>query len=411
MLNKEREIELRQNIDLPENLRQNETDINAKYNSMILKQTADFSNERAMLLFDQTQALQESEFNLMRTTEEEKTRYRLKMEKERLEKILELNEKSGVKMTDIEIQTIQNTISKINQEIEKSSKDERTKDIFSLVGLKLDDEQKEAINTSVQYAIDNVNKFLDAKVKAAEAAVTAADKEIDSARSVLDAEIEARNNGYANNVIQAQKDLDLAKKTQEKALKEQQRAQRAQAAIETVQQAGSLATAAAKIWASLALPYLAIPAIAIMFGSFAIAKIRSAQMAKRAETYGDGTVELLQGGSHSSGNDISLGIKNDGTQRRAEGGEFFAVINKRNSMKYRKIFPDVINSINKGVFEKKYMSAYDTGDYVQLHNNNYIDLSKLETDVSKIRKNNEVRYAVINGKTVMFYKNLKRTIL
>ena len=75
---------------------------------------------------------------------------------------------------------------------------------------------------------------------------------------------------------------------------------------------------------------------------------------------------MLEGGSHASGRDIDLGTKKDGTKRRAEGGEFFAVINKRNSRKYRKEIPDIINSLNRGDFAEKYTRAYADGGNVVL---------------------------------------------
>ena len=98
----------------------------------------------------------------------------------------------------------------------------------------------------------------------------------------MDAELEARANGYANNVVQAQKELDLAKKNQEKALKEQQKAQKQQAAIQTLQQIENMVTATALIWSQLGFPF-AIPAIAVMWASFAASKIKAAQLANRPE--------------------------------------------------------------------------------------------------------------------------------
>lgn len=62
-------------------------------------------------------------------------------------------------MTDVEVKTIENTIAKINQEIEKSKGDERGNDIYGLFGLNLDDDQKEAISTSVSFAIEQLNSF------------------------------------------------------------------------------------------------------------------------------------------------------------------------------------------------------------------------------------------------------------
>lgn len=266
----------------------------------------------------------------------------------------------------------------------------------------------------MQYAMDALNQITEARVQAAAAAVTAADKEVDSAQKALDAELNARANGYASSVVQAQKDLDLAKKTQEKALKEQQKAQKQQQAIQTIQQIGNLVTSTALIWSQLGFPW-AIPAIAIMWGSFAAAKIKAAQMTKSNggnESYGDGTVELLGGGSHQSGNDVDLGTKPNGTRRRAEGGEFFAVFNKRNSRRYRRIIPDVVNALNRGIFERKYMNAYKEGGEFTINvSQNSPDMRDLQNDVRAIREQNAVRYyTTADGKTIMIYKNLKRTI-
>lgn len=416
LLQQQRAIELAQNRQLAEDVRQSEADVNAKYDAEVLKQTTELNKQRALMLFDQQQALEASEFDLIRNSEERKTRFRLAQEKARLQKILELNKAAGVKMTDAEVKTIENTIAKIDQEIEKSKGDERGNDIYGLFGLNLDDDQKEAISTSVSFAIEQLNSFLDAKVQAADAAVSAADKEVDASQRRLDAELEARANGYANNVAMAQKELDVAKKNQEKALKEQQKAQKAQAAIQTIQQIGNLVTASALIWSQLGFPF-AIPAIAIMWGSFAAAKIKAAQLSKSAnaggsESYGDGTVELLAGGSHQSGDDVDLGTKPDGTRRRAEGGEFFAVINKRNSRRFRRIIPDVINSLNRGTFAQKYLNAYNTdGVNVTVQQNNAPDLRDLKNDVREIKEQNRRRrYVDGNGNVIEVYKNLTRKI-
>lgn len=416
LLQQQRAIKLAQNRQLAEDVRQSEADINAKYDAEVLKQTTELNQQRALMLFDQTQALEASEFDLIRNSEERKTRFRLAQEKARLQKILELNKAAGVKMTDAEVKTIENTIAKIDQEIEKSKGDERGNDIYGLFGLNLDDDQKEAISTSVNFAIEQLNSFLDAKVQAADAAVSAADKEVDASQRRLDAELEARANGYANNVAMAQKELDQAKKNQEKALKEQQKAQKAQQAIQTIQQIGNLVTASALIWSQLGFPF-AIPAIAVMWGSFAAAKIKAAQLSKSAnaggsESYGDGTVELLAGGSHQSGDDVDLGTKPDGTRRRAEGGEFFAVINKRNSRRFRRLIPDVINSLNRGTFPQKYLNAYNTdGVNVMVQQNNAPDLRDLKDDVREIKEQNRRRrYVDGNGNVIEVYKNLTRKI-
>lgn len=416
LLENERQTALLQNQQKPTGQQQDAAAINASFDAKGAG-IADEYLQAQLQIFDQQQALAQSEFDLLRNSEARKTQFRLQAEKERLQKVLELNQQAANKLSDVEVQTIQNTIKKIDQEIEQSKGEERGTDIYGLFGLNLDEDQKEAINTSMQYALDALNTFTAARVAAADAAVEQADKEVSAAQSALDAELEARANGYANNVVQAQKELDLAKKNQEKALKEQQKAQKQQAAIQTLQQIGNMVTATALIWSQLGFPF-AIPAIAVMWASFAASKIKAAQLAKQTggtgetETYGDGTVELLEGGSHQSGNDIDLGTKPDGTRRRAEGGEFFAVINKRSSRRFRKIIPDVINSLNNGTFAHKYLKSYSDGDGLTLNvTGQSPDLRNLSDDVREIKEQNRRRvYVDGDGNTIESYKNLKRKI-
>jgi hypothetical protein len=150
-----------------------------------------------------------------------------------------------------------------------------------------------------------------------------------------------------------------------------------------------------------------------MWGTFAAAKVKAWQMAGAgtSEKYGEGTVELLEGGSHQSGNDIDLGRKSNGTRRRAEGGEFFAVINKRNSRKYRDIIPDVINSLNQGTFAEKYLNAYDGGG-VSVVAPQGTNLSRVEAGIDRINDNLEKPTTFVdkNGNMVTIYKNVKRVI-
>lgn len=254
-----------------------------------------------------------------------------------------------------------------------------------------------------------ISSATQAQEQAAQKAMESAQKQVEAAKTALNAELEARNAGYANNVELAQKELDMARKNQEKARRDQERAQKASAAVQTVQQIGNLVTASSLIWSQLGFP-LAIPAIAVMWGSFAAAKLKAASMAKSSNTeeYGQGTVELLQGGSHQSGNDIDLGRKADGTRRRAEGGEFFAIINRRSSRRYRKLIPDVINSINDGTFIDRYGNIYpQVGMAVQ----SQTDISALSEDVHAIRKQgDESTYIDASGRRVTKYKNVKRIL-
>lgn len=344
----------------------------------------------------------------MSVNSKKKEELSLQAEKDRLQKIYDLNVKAGKDLTSLEMKTLQEQIKAADAQIKKAQKPQ---DLYDVLGLSLDDDKKSAINSSFSFAMEQLNAYMDAWVQAAEKKVELANKDVENAQNVLDAEREARANGYASNVAYAQKELDMAKQNQQKALREQERAQKAQQALQTVQQATNLVTASALIWSQLGFPF-AIPAIAVMWGSFAAAKIKAAQLTSTgSEEYGEGTVELLQGGSHQSGNDVDLGRKKDGTRRRAEGGEFFAVINKRNSRKYRGVIPDVIRAFNSGTFEQKYMDAYKGGGDIQMAASPATDLGNLKNDVSAIREQGEHRTYTDGRGTHVVYKNLHRVIL
>lgn len=405
---KRRAIELRENAELAKELQQDEAAINAKYDNLIQQELRKSAISREQTEIDQAMALRKSEIDIMKGTEEEKTRERLKAEKDRYLKILALNEKFGNILTATEVETMRNAIEKIDQEITASVKSEKVKDIYSVFGLSLDDKKKDAINTSIGFAMEQVNAYADALVAAADKAVEASNREMDAAQNKLNAELQARASGYASNVAMAQKELDNAKKNQEKALKQQEQAQRTQVALQSIEQASNLVTASALIWSQLGFPW-ALPAIGVMWGSFAAAKIKAMQATKNV-TYGEGGYELLQGGSHQSGNDIDLGTRNDGTKRRAEGGEYFAIINKRSSRRFRKEIPEVINALNDGTFADKYAGAYPTGELMNI--NAAPDLRKLEADVQAIKEQGDTStYIDGNGNVVVKYKNLKRTFV
>ena len=351
--------------------------------------------------------IDELQIDSLETSENEKTRMRLEAEKKRLKMLMEAYKRNGKVLTDVEQQVIDEQIKNIDKQLERNK---NNRDIYDLMGLNLTDEKKEAISTSVQYAVDAVNEFMDAYVAAAERKAELAEKEVERAQDVLLAEINARAAGYANNVLMAQKELDLAKKNQQKALREQEKAQKQQMAIQTIQQIGNMVTASSLIWSQLGFPW-AIPALAIMWGSFALSKIKAAQMVgSGTEEYGEGTVELLEGGSHQSGNDIDLGRKKDGTRRRAEGGEFFAVINKRSSRKYRAEIPQVIHALNDGTFAEKYMGAYRADGLNVVVDGNGTDITGLSDDVRQIRQQGESRMYQAGAYTVYEYKNVKRKV-
>lgn len=125
LLENERQTAQLQNQQKPAGQRQDTGAINAGFDTQrtaLIQEYADKQIQAELRIFDQRQALAQSEFDLLKTTEEKKTQFRLQAEKDRLNKILELNQQAAVKMSDVEVQTIENQIERINQQIEKSKR-------------------------------------------------------------------------------------------------------------------------------------------------------------------------------------------------------------------------------------------------------------------------------------------------
>lgn len=302
---------------------------------------------------------------------------------------------------------------------------DETKDIWNLIGEKgigggiltslgFKDDQIDAFTNAANIVISQIQAIAQAEVEAAEKAAEAAQERVDAAKSAYDAEIEARNNGYANNVATAKAELEQEKKKQKEKQKMLEAAQRTQARIDLAMQMSSLVTATANLWASYSKlgplgQALTIAAIAAMWGSFGAAKLKAKNVT--SQEYGEGGLEFLEGGSHASGNDIDLGtINSRGRRMRAEGGEAMAIINKKNTRKYKALLPGIVDSLNAGNFEEKYLSSLNTSGISLSMNSTSIDISKIEDDVADIRKQNETKYYTADGYLIIQRKNVKRII-
>ena len=420
-LDVERQIALLKNAQLPEAKRQPTSAINASFD----KQKAITVGSFNMSSFDEQQALDEAVFNEVKRSETEITRFKLEQEKARWQEQIRLAEAGGLDWSQAQIDAAKATVKGIDREL--SELDDFIKNIGKkglggtlLEKLGFDDDQIDAIKDAVNIVIEQLQSIMDAEVELAEQAVEAAEARVEAAQKAYDAEVEARNNGYANNVATAKKELEQEKKNQQEKQKMLQAAQKRQEALNTVIQASSLITASANLWSSFSSipivgPALALAAIATMWTSFAVAKIKAKQVtASQSDEYGEGGLEFLEGGSHASGDDIDLGVRNKKKHRmRAEGGEALAIISKKRTRKYKKILPDVIDSLNKGTFEDKYLNAFASSDglSISLNSNGNMDLSKIEDDVRSIRKQSETKYyALPNGAVVIQHKNVKRII-
>lgn len=421
-----RKLALAQNRAKPVEQQESETSINAKFN----KQKLSISGSNRLQNFQQQQALAKSEFDLAVHTADEIKDYELTQEIALWKEKIRLAKSGALDWSQAQIDEAHNVVKKLEDDQKKLRKKGLslpgrigkygvTGFLLSYMGF--DDDGIKAWNAACSQVISNLQEIAQAEVDVAQAAVDAAEKRVEAAQSAYDAEVEGRNNGYANQVATKKKELQQEKKNMQQKQKLLEQAQKRQEAINTVVQASSLITASANIWSAMSGvpiigPALALAAIATMWTSFAVAKVKAKQVTAAAnQEYGEGGLEFLEGGSHASGNDIDLHQKNsEGKNMRAEGGEAMAIINKRNTRKYRRVLPDIVDSLNKGTFENKFSQAFNKADSLQAQMitvETTTDLSNIERGVEAIKKQNSERvYPLGDGRTLVIKGNVRRYI-
>lgn len=421
-----RKLALVQNRAKPVEQQESETSINAKFN----KQKLSISGSNRLQNFQQQQALAKSEFDLAVHTADEIKDYELTQEIALWKEKIRLAKSGALDWSQAQIDEAHNVVKKLEDDQKKLRKEGLslmgrigkygvTGFLLSYMGF--DDDGIKAWNAACSQVISNLQEIAQAEVDVAQAAVDAAEKRVEAAQSAYDAEVEGRNNGYANQVATKKKELQQEKKNMQQKQKLLEQAQKRQEAINTVVQASSLITASANIWSAMSGipiigPALALAAIATMWTSFAVAKVKAKQATAAAnQEYGEGGLEFLEGGSHASGNDIDLHQKNsEGKNMRAEGGEAMAIINKRNTRKYRRVLPDIVDSLNKGTFENKFSQAFNKADSLQAQMitvETTTDLSNIERGVEAIKKQNSERvYPLGDGRTLVIKGNVRRYI-
>jgi len=286
--------------------------------------------------------------------------------------------------------------------------------IADVLGFDIDSNQISALNSVFDQAKEALNSWMDARKAAADQAKELADDEVSAAENALNREIELRNQGYANNVALRERELADAKEKQKQAVEEQKKIAQEQILLDAALQTSSLITASANIIKQFPNPLVWGPMLATMWGSFAFAKIKAYQASTKSIKFREGGVMLLDGGSHESGHDVNLGIGPDGSNLRAEGGEYFAVINKRNSRKYGSEIPAVVNALNSGMFEDRYIKTSDAVGLlpriIRADNGSEVDLSAVESGVGQLVKQGETSYNVVGDYMEIRYKNRVRRV-
>ena len=372
--------EIRKGLDtsvMEEFIDEEDVSISGKYEKMLANISTQIINARASLndsLVNGSYEEAKQEGSILNDLLREK----LEKEREYQKALLQMRYETGELTQDQYAIELANVDAAIDKSIAKlKGKQRRKVDIWDLlfgskqtdeygnVFKKLDDESKAFIQeliSGLQTAMQYMDEFMDKRIEMAEIAVEAAQRESEAAKTNLDYEMEARANGYAHNVDLARREYEEKLAIEQKAIEEKKRLEKIQEGIDTATQISSLVTATAQIWAAYtkipAGKVLAIAATALMWSSFAAAKVQAAQLAN-AKTYGEGGMEYIDyGGSHASGRDVDFGRTKEGRPRRIEKGEVVSVINKKNVEKYGvSNIENIVNSLNNGTFEKQYISS------------------------------------------------------
>lgn len=422
--------------DVNEVIEEQDMSISARYEKLIATQATNVINAREKLndaLVNGTfkEAKQEGEAFKQATID------KLKIEEQYQEALLKMRLDVGEITSDQYKIELANLQIKLGKDIANLSKGKRGK--FSIWNLVLGETKEDGkgnvyrelsaesqafsqqFEKAMSSAISYMDDWMDKRMEMAETAIEAAEKESEATKTLYEYELEARANGYANNVELARKEYEEKLKLEKQAIAEKERLQKIQERIDSATQASSLITATAELWASYSsLPLvgqaLAIAATAAMWGSFISSKTRAKQL-----TYGEGMSEYLDyGGSHASGNDIDFGVSKDGRRRRVERGEVIGVINKRNVNKYGvgKV-TDIIDSLNQGTFDSKYGTLVDTtrpdisaGLYELAFNGmeRNTDLSVVERGIKELVEQGETKVVATPYGRIEYRGNNKRII-
>ena len=274
-------------------------------------------------------------------------------------------------------------------------------------GAEVTEEGMNQLQSAFQQAKGSVGEFFQQQQQLADFQLQQAQQGVQAAQTELQTQLQLAQAGYANRVETAQAELALAKQTQAEAEKQRQKAQRAQLVAQSIEQASNLVTAISKLFAELPF-FLALPASATLFGTFAAAKIKAFQATK---LFSQGGYEILDGGSHSSGRDVPLFTGRDGVQRRAEGGEGMAIFSRQATRKYGAALPDLVQAINRGEFEGKYAAMAHATDGIRMGGNVVnVNTAGVESRLDALRRDNRERtYTDGKGRTVRVIGNRKIT--
>lgn len=314
------------------------------------------SVEKLKTEFDQRRDHEKEIFELSKHTKEEEKAFAIKQKIEELNDIIQLHRTFGKVLNDEELARAIDLRDNLKKVLTKDGRltggldtgdtTDSTKpvDLFDLLHISFDDNQKDAIKSSFDFAKDQLSSFLDFQKEIAQQEVDLANEKVRQAEDNLNRQVALAAAGQANNVAEAQAQLALAKKTQEEALKQRKKAQKTELALNTALEASNLGVAIAKTLAA-GLGVAGIGLVALMLGAFAAAKIKAFQLANK-QTFRKGAFREIGGGSHESGNDTHVGGNN-----WAEKNESVGIFNAKATRKYKPTLKMFVDAANRGTLD------------------------------------------------------------
>lgn len=325
------------------------------------------------------QEAEEAAFNTKKRTELELQRFKIEQEIKYWQSVLKITKDISPERAQI----IKDSITSLQNQLGDLPKKE-VNDIFSLLGISFNkDADKQAVIDSFAFAKEQMQEYFALKAELIEQDVQRSNQRVDEAQRALQAELTAEKDGHASRVDTARKDLALAKKSQQEAIKQQIAFQKSQIAINTALEASNMVLAISRIFAEVSFP-LSLAAVAVMLGAFTASKIKAFQLAGKQQ-FGEGGLEIIGGGKHGSGNDTELPFTTKkGKRPFVEQGEAVGIINARSTSKYMHDLPTIMDSLNRGNFFDIFAKRDDIGAPVNILN---VDTKRMEGSLDTIVRN------------------------
>jgi hypothetical protein len=297
-----------------------------------------------------------------------------------------------------------------------NASDEQVNDYFE----KWFDGAEKAVSEWYNSTSKYINEALDAYVRLAEAKAELSRQDTENAQEAYEKEKALMEAGYANRMSAAWEEYQQKKELQKQAEEDAKRAAKVQMDLDTATQAVSIVTAIANLYKVLSgvnIPFpgagvaLATGLSATLLTAFSVAKAKAYQLTK----YGSGGYEeVTEGGTHASGHDTMLGIRNSrGRQMVVERGEGIGVFTRAARARYgSRGLRTLVEAANRGQIGTVALAELerDREGGTQQTFVSAVNLGKIERSLDAIERQGAVRYSVDgDGNLVEYRGNTKIT--